>query len=498
MDRDRIIEVYIQRLLAWEKPVTADTLAAISKEVGITPAEMHAIKRQAKAHFTRGRSYVEFGCLNDAVDEMTQATSLDPLNLDILHALANAYNLRYNRENDPTDRQRALLVAKRCLELKPNDKEALVLISFLEHTAANTQEKLSKWTQQKMAVVAGGCAILGVGIFGVSRLPVFSAPPAPLGPAPGTIVPGSAIYDASSTSAADAAAATATSTADIDLSVDVDIPVVFDHPGLVLEARSSELGDFEDAVYYQLRGVFINASDQEFRKLTLNVEFLDRNDVAIATESKDAIGIDDAILRPGDTHAFNLIQKITPELDSIRLSVTTIEQATARSTYVPPTPINYSWGFVKPDNISFELASRSEDFGAARQNVSVTKPASSTSVAVNSANGSTNSTADKKPDSKPDSKPGKSSAESASQAQPSRASFNSEWVIINTSEYPINELKLKAEFYDANDRRLQSEEIIAIENNDAPLLPGESRPFRVIEAVARGYERYQVTVLEAE
>ncbi|MEM9485676.1 MAG: FxLYD domain-containing protein [Cyanobacteria bacterium P01_F01_bin.116] len=461
MDRDRIIEAYIQRLLAWEKPVTPNTLAAISKEVGITPAEMHAIKRQAKAHFTRGRNYAEFGCLNDAVDEMTQATSLDPLNLEILHGLANAYNQRYNRESEPADRQRALMVARRCVELKPNDKEALVLISFLEHTSANTQAKLDQWTQQKITVLGGACAVLSLGLFGVSRLPIFSAPPAPLGPAPGTIIPGSAIYESTDRSEAEAAAAAAANPIEIDLTADVDIPVTFEHPGLILEARASELGDFEDEVYYQLRGVFINASDQEFRKLELDVEFLDRKGVEIATDSKTAIGAEDAILRPGDTHTFNLIQKITPELDKVNLSVTTIEQATARNTYVPPTPINYSWDIVQPDTFSFELASRSETFGANGQTVSL------------------NSDTPKPPPA-------------------SRVGFNSEWVIINTSDYPINELTLKAEFYDANERRLQSEEVVAIENNDAPLLPGEARPFRVIETVATGYTRYQVTVLKAE
>ena len=462
MDRDRIIEAYIQRLLAWEKPVTPDTLAAISKEVGITPAEMHAVRRQAKAHFARGRNYVQFGCLNDAIEEMTQATSLDPLNLDILHSLANAYNLRYNRESESEDRQRALTVAKRCVELKPNDKEALVLISFLEHTSANTQAKLSQWTRQKVAAVAGGCAALGLGLFGVSRLPLFSAPPAPLGPAPGTVVPGSAIYDsAGAADEATAAAAVTASTAAFDLSSDVDVPVEFDYPGLVLEARSSELGDFEDEVYYQLRGVFINASDQEFRTLELAVEFLD-GDTAIATKTQTAIGPEDAILRPGDTYAFNLIQKTTSELDTVRLKVTTLEQATARNTYVPPTPINYSWGSVRSDVLSFELASRSEEISGGGQTISLNQPATEN--------------------------PGGAS----------RLGFSSEWVVINTSEYPINELTLKADFLDGNNRRLQSEEIVAIENNDAPLLPGESRPFLVAETVAQGYERYQVTVVAAE
>lgn len=478
MDRDRIIEAYIQRMLAWEKPLSQDTLVTISKEVGITPAEMHAIKRQAKAHFIRGNSYVKADYIDEAIDELVQAISFDPLNLDILHALANAYNQRYNRAEDPADKQQALLVAQRCLTLKPNDKEAQVLISFLEHTTENTQKKLSQWTRQKLTVLAGGLATVGLGIVVVSRLPVFSASPALLGPAPGTIVPGSAIYDTDNTDGTDeadqGANAAAARAAAVDLVSDVDVPVIFDHPGLVLEARLSELGDYEDEVYYQLQGVFINASDQEFRKLMLNVEFLDRSDVAIATKGNQAIGPKDASLRPGDTHAFSLIQKINSDLVTVRLSVTDIEQAIARKTYVPPTPINYSWDALESETLSFELASRSETFGAA----------------------GTAPSAPPEPDSSE--KPGKPDAANKEPSPSGPATFNAEWVIINTSDYPIQELTLKADFYDANSQQLQSEEVIVIDNNDAPLLPGETRPFRVIKTVASGYERYKVSVLNAE
>ncbi len=482
MDRDRIIEAYIQRMLAWEKPLNQDTVVTISKEVGITPAEMHAIKRQAKTHFIRGNSYVKADYIDKAIDELVQAVSFDPLNLDILHALANAYNQRYNRAEDPADKQQALLVAQRCLTLKPIDKEAQVLISFLEHTAENTQEKLSQWTRQKLAVLAGGLATVGIGIVVVSRLPVFSASPALLGPAPGTIVPGSAIYDTDSTDGTDEAdqgpnAAAAARAAAFDLVSDVDVPVIFDHPGLVLEARLSELGDYEDEVYYQLQGVFINASDQEFRKLLLNVEFLDRSDVAIATKGNQAIGPRDASLRPGDTHAFSLIQKINSDLVTVRLSVTDIEQSIARKTYVPPTPINYSWDALEPETISFELASRSETFGVAGTAATAPPPEAGSDS---------------------DKKPGESDAADKKPSQSGPATFNAEWVIINTSDYPIQELTLKADFYDANSQRLQGEEVIVIDNNDAPLLPGETRPFRVIKPVASGYERYKVSVLAAE
>ncbi|MBE9071000.1 hypothetical protein IQ260_30650, partial [Leptolyngbya cf. ectocarpi LEGE 11479] len=89
-------------------------------------------------------------------------------------------------------------------------------------------------------------------------------------------------------------------------------------------------------------------------------------------------------------------------------------------------------------------------------------------------------------------------ANAARKQQTNSYEFNAEWVLINTSDYPLRELKFKADFYDANDRRLQSEDVIAISKNDAPLLPGETRPFRVIESIAKGYARYKVTVLEAE
>ncbi|MEM9266625.1 MAG: FxLYD domain-containing protein [Cyanobacteria bacterium P01_F01_bin.13] len=469
MGRDRIIEAYIQRLLAWEKPITSSTLRAIAKEVGITGPEVDAISLQAKAHFTRGRNYIEFDCLNDAIEELTQAMALDPINLDVLHSLAHAYYLRYNREGDISDRQWALMVAKRCVELKPNDKEALVLISFLEHAAEKPPKRVfPQWAKRKVTILGSGFVIGMLGIIGLSRLPVFSRPEF-LGPAPGTIPPGAAVYD---TGESLSALTTANDPIDIDLSADVDIPVAFKHPGLVLEARLSELGDYEDAVYYQLQGVFINVSDQEVKKLSLNVEFLDRNQVAIVAAGKEAISADDAILRPGDTHSFSLIQKVTPQLSDVQLSVTSLEQAPARKTYVPPTPINYTWDSSEPENISFELASRSEELGLPEAALLTTKPA---------ADGSDTGKAD-----------------SSNEPILGRDSFNAEWIITNTSDYPIRELMLRADFYNDNNQRLQTEEIVAIHNNDAPLLPGEVRPFRVIKSVASNYERYEVTVLEAE
>ncbi|MEM6254678.1 MAG: hypothetical protein AAF821_17325 [Cyanobacteria bacterium P01_D01_bin.156] len=529
MGQARIIEAYIQKLLDWDKPLDKNTLATISKEVGISPAEMHAVKRQAMAHISRGRNYLKSDSLDDAIDEFTQAMKLDPLNLDLLHALANAYNQRYTRANAADDRQKALLVAKRCVALKPNDKEALVLISFLEHTPNQSQKITWQWTKPRVTIAVSGLAVVAMGLLGVSRLPVFSTPD-PLGPAPGTIIPGSVIYEASETDTPKTPRLP--TLPDIDILSDVDIPVIFDYPGIVLEARFSQLGDYQDAIYYQLHGVFINASDQEIRKLDLNAEFLDRTGVAIAADETTAIGPTDAVIRPGDTYSFNFIQEATQDLHTVKLNVVSLEKVPARNTYVPPTPINYSWESLPPDEISFELASRSEYFNdnsddentadpnqesdpnsaegdGSLESTSPPENSGASQAAVNGAeDDTTNEEVAAGGESSTTDGSKKRDADNAQSDTPSIATqkndtanvgdFNAEWVLINSSNYPLRKLKLRVSFYNSRDRRLQIEEIMAVSKNDAPLLSGEIRPFRVIKSIPSGYERYQVTVLEAK
>ena len=127
-----IIEAYIQQLLAWNKPITPAILRAIAKEVGITQGELEAIRVRVQAHLTRSHSYQEFGHLDKAINELTQAQALDPTNKEVLSTLADTYNLRYNQDSRGADKQQALRIAQRCLVLWPNDREALALVHSLE------------------------------------------------------------------------------------------------------------------------------------------------------------------------------------------------------------------------------------------------------------------------------------------------------------------------------------------------------------------------------
>lgn len=356
MGRASIIEAYIQRLLELDQPITPSVLDAIIKEVGITKGELEAINLQVKVHLTRGHNYLEFGYFDKAIEELNQARSLDPINIDVLHTLADIHNERYYQDSSPVDRKEALLIAKRCRELRPHDKDTVALVKSLERKAIPQElslqtkpnifillgflenvfdpKKLSRrtktkiallilflqqpvnrpkvpwWLKPKLVFLTGSLATVGVGIMGLGRLPVFSNPVSDL------IIPGSTFSEESAGSAITFAA----------FAPGPNVPVAFNYPGLVIDPKMSRLGKYRGEAYYKLHGTVINDSGQDVRKLYLKVELLNGDGVPISTVNQVTVSGNNTIIRPGDARSFRLFHKITPELISVRVSVIDIEQ----------------------------------------------------------------------------------------------------------------------------------------------------------------------------
>ncbi len=372
MGRASIIEAYIKRLLELKQPLTESILKAIAEEVGITEGELDAIDLQVQVHLNRGYNYIEFDNLDKAISELTRAKALNPVNLEVLNALANAYNLRYRQDISQDDRQQALNLAKRCLELKPDDQEALhlvrvledfvglqnlslqakpnifILIGFLENCLSpelitqRTKTKIAlvllflqqpisfptavRWTIRQLVLVGGSVAAVGLTVVGVNRLPMFSSLDVP---------PDSVLAEGEKAPAFDPGP---------------NVPVLFKHPGLLIEPRFSRLGEYDGEPYYKLHGIVINDSGQEVRKLNLKVELLDGDGDAISTINQITVTGNDAIIRPGDTRAFRLFHKITPALIRVRVSVIDIEQVVGNETNAVPAPKRYSLNSFTPDD----------------------------------------------------------------------------------------------------------------------------------------------------
>ncbi|MEM8611326.1 MAG: hypothetical protein AAGF93_04850 [Cyanobacteria bacterium P01_H01_bin.105] len=359
MGRASIIEAYIQQLLAWNKPITSSIIKAIAEEIGITQGELDAIKHKVQSHLARSHNYREFDDLDRAINELNQAQALDPVNGEVLYTLAETYSQRYHQDSRVADKQQALMTAKRCVDLWPNDKDALTLVHSLEgnqmpavaalQTKPNifiligflenvfSPKKISRRTKtkiallilflqqpvqlsvpsisQKIALVMGGVAAVGIGFIGVDRLPGVS----------------NSVLDSvlgSTFSESKDAADLKIDDADAPNTFDPgpNVPVAFNHPGLLIEPRMSRLGKYNGDAYYKLHGIVINDSGQEVLKLNLKVELLDGDGEPISTINQVSVTGTDTIIRPGDTRSFRLFHKITPNLISVRVSVLDIEQ----------------------------------------------------------------------------------------------------------------------------------------------------------------------------
>ncbi|MEM6254677.1 MAG: FxLYD domain-containing protein [Cyanobacteria bacterium P01_D01_bin.156] len=431
MGRDQIIEDYIQRLLSWEEPVTAAALTSLAEEAGLGPDDMAAVEQKAKDHSDRGRNYLDFDCLDEAIEELTQATALDPLNFESLRDLAYAYDQRYGKQKKEADKKQAIALAKRCLDLHPKHAESVVLISSLEHGVDSRQRYL--WLGGAIVLLAL-VSIPAVDFFNERSRAQRLAQEA-LNNRSDSLVEASTLETSAEPDASVAAA---------------DIPITLNQAevSLRLEPRQSRLDNYDDASYYTLQAVLQNTGNQEIEAVQLNIDYLDQAGNAIATDSKDAIADNQAIVRPGDSHAFDLIQKTTPDLASVSLNVLTVDQVPAPSSYAPGTPIPYKWGFQQPAQLTFDLRARSE-------NLKVYDITDS-------------------------------------------AYFDAEWAFTNTSDVAIRRLKLQVNFYNASGKLILSEDVLAVYGSDAPMLPKEVRPVRVISSIDKDYARYEVKVLEAE
>lgn len=434
MGRDRIIETYVQRLLAWEEPMTADRLSALAQEVGLGPDDIAAVQQKAQDHFDLGRNYLEFDCLDEAIEELTQAKVLDPLNFDIIQTLAYAYDQRYGKRKDPSDKQKAITLANQCLGNNPDNKNSVMLISALEHDVNHRQRLL--WV--------GLAVLLTIGI----AKPVID-----------TITRRAEVEQLTQDAILETPEQTLDSPADnnstaippvsSDTTVGINIPVTFEQPGLTLEPRLSQLDNYDEASYYTLQGALFNESAQEISALLLDIEYLDQDGTVIETDSKDVIDSSHATVRPGDHHAIDLIQKVTPALATVRLSVNTIDETLAPfDGYAPDTPIAYDWEISPPDQLSFELTARSEETNT----YDITD----------------------------------------------NAYFSAEWAITNTGDRPIRKLKLQINFYNTLGELILSKDVLAVYGSDTAMLPDEVRAVRVIKSLDKDYDRYQVTVLEAD
>ncbi len=228
------------------------------------------------------------------------------------------------------------------------------------------------------------------------------------------------------------------------------IPVVLDASpdaeGLSVDARFSRLSNYPNSSFYELQAVLINDSDQELQELKLQAELLDANEAVIDTDTIEVLRDTATALRPGDRQPFDLLHETTPGIAQVRLTVQLIDQTPAASNYTPSAPIEFDWASGQPANLQISIAERLNQL-------------------------STYSTG---------------------------SSYHSATLeISNTGETAIQSLKLQIDRWDANDQLLDSREIFVVSSSTPNFLPGETWLEYTIREIESSFDRYSITVLEA-
>ena len=143
------IENYIQRVTeltqSAQKIPTNEELEKIVAHLGISPEEIKTAQKQSLAHFTRAKGYFQLKRWQDAIAELQEAIAFSPSNLEILNLLANAHLGRWYDTHYRNDEEEIRARIKQCLEIKPDHKESLSLLSKLDLAVRKHQRRKLFW-----------------------------------------------------------------------------------------------------------------------------------------------------------------------------------------------------------------------------------------------------------------------------------------------------------------------------------------------------------------
>ncbi len=420
--------------------MTQYDLDAIALELGLTEADLARAQETAAGHAAKGQRYSQYEQWDEAVEAWEQAVALGPLQYDYLYALAEALSHRYQAEGNRADQQRAIALARQCVQLRPND---LKILKIAGQSLPSPRHFTGLGGSRRRLTLGLGLA-LGIGVIGLDMAGIINlseeSRPSQPEPAvvsterlePETPSAGTPVADFGDSSAYNQA--------------EVDIPVQFDDDTLRIDARLSRLSNYEARSFYKLQGVLVNQGQTELVSLNLKVTYLNASGEVILEENSAALRDSDAPLRPGDTHPIALIEEISPDLAAIQITMTTRDQLPAPATYDSAPTIDYDWDLIPPANMDVEIAARKDQFDE----------------------------------------------------YPGSAYHDAVYAFTNTGEVAIQQMKLRMAFFNDRGTPIGDNDVLVVYGDDAPLLPGETRPIRTIQSLPKDYVRYTMTVVEAE
>ncbi len=145
-DEDDTLRRFIDRLEEWpeDEPPTPVQLRALRREIRLTQDDRDKLEILSENHIRRARASFDAGAYDQAAAELARAAQLRPLDPRPKTELAGIYLQRsLERGYGRNDRNRAIKLARKALELSPGDPEALAFLK--EYRRMNADFRSAKY-----------------------------------------------------------------------------------------------------------------------------------------------------------------------------------------------------------------------------------------------------------------------------------------------------------------------------------------------------------------
>lgn len=170
---NKIIEEYISKLFEVQRarenqPLTEEELKEIAIEAGMTEEDWQAAQEAYQDHIDRAEGFLTYKNWSDAIAEYRQALRIKPNDTQALSSIAYAYKMRWVQHHQSEDQESALVFARRCLQIAPQNSQSLIIVSELSKQSASKPPTNSSQIKTVILVAIAIFAVLAFFWFQVS------------------------------------------------------------------------------------------------------------------------------------------------------------------------------------------------------------------------------------------------------------------------------------------------------------------------------------------
>ena len=332
------------------RPLKQQEAKQIALDLGLTETEWLEWQKNAAAHLKRGQGFLKHGNWTEAATELNQADVLNPDHRDTLFHLARAHWGRWLEDHDQGDRQKALELARRCLEIDPAHDPSLILVGEIKIEAG-------KWRHKKWGLAAFGVAAVVV----AAAVALFlTAPREPVPP----IQAESPTQTTSMPPPVQPSVNNPPNAPPTPVPPALGLPVRFmandKSQGLEFKPEASDYKKYQDAYAYELRGEMM-VGEVEVEQLKLKIELKDEAGVTVITGYKEVLAQYQPLARPRDiiacSYHYFAKSKEFPQLKEALVSVESIARRPGAPSYDPSPRIDFTWSS-QPLNVDLEIRER--------------------------------------------------------------------------------------------------------------------------------------------